>query len=178
MDFDSAGIGLVHLSDSILINEFCCANKEGSLPLQNFLKRHAHDNQKRKLSITWILVQKSDPSIPLGYFSLACASIDVEDLNAGDTKGCPKYERFPALLIGKFAIDDRYHGKGLGTQLMDYVYALTIKLSENTGCRYLIVESKPTSAWFYEEKCNFIRVRELDGGNILFYKNVITLLSE
>ncbi len=176
MNFNSAGIVLVHLSDSILIDEFSCTYKEGSLPLQNFLKRHAHDNQKKRLSITWILVQKTKPRFPLGYFSLACASIDVEDLNAGDTKGCPKYERFPALLIGKFAIDDRYHGKGLGTQLMDYVYALTIKLSENTGCRYLIVESKPSSAWFYEGKCNFIRVRELDRGNILFYKNVITLL--
>ena len=178
MVFDSAGIGLVRLSDSIHINEFCCASKVGSLPLQNFLKHHAHDNQKRKLSITWILVQESEPCIPLGYISLACASIDVEDLNAGDKKGCPKYDRFPALLIGKFAIDDRYHGKGLGTQLMDYVYALTIKISENTGCRYLIVESKPSSAWFYEEKCNFIRVRELEDGNILFYKNVITLLFE
>jgi len=99
MVFDSAGIGLVRLSNSIDINEFCCATKVGSLPLQNFLKHHAHDNQKRKLSITWILVQESEPSTPLGYISLACASIDVEDLNAGDKKGCPKYDRFPALLI-------------------------------------------------------------------------------
>jgi hypothetical protein len=178
MNVDFAGVDLVHLSDSILVNEFRCADKEGSIPLQNFLIRHAHDNQKRKLSITWILIQKTAPLIPLGYFSLACASIDVEDLGVEDTKGCPKYERFPALLIGKFAIDDRYHRNGLGTKLMDYVYTLTIKLSSNTGCRYLIVESKPTSAGFYEDVCNFRKVRELDGGNILFYKNVISLISE
>ncbi|MCK9581179.1 MAG: GNAT family N-acetyltransferase [Methanoregula sp.] len=175
MKINPAEIDLILLSDSVLVDLFRCADRDGSIPLQNFLTHHALDNQKKKLSSTWIIVKKSDPEIPLGYFSLACASIDVNDLDAVDLKGCPIFERFPALLIGKFAVDDRYQNTGLGTLLMDYVYAITIRLSGITGCRYLIVESKPTSTWFYEEKCNFIRVRELDGGNVLFYKNVLTL---
>lgn len=61
---------------------------------------------------------------------------------------------------------------------MDYVYAIAIRLSEIIGCRYLIVESKSTSTWFYEDTCNFVRIRELDGGNVLFYKNVVTLTGE
>ena len=81
-------------------------------------------------------------------------------------------------MIGKLAVDDRNQQVGLGTLLMDYVYAITIRLSGIAGCRYLIVESKPTSTWFYEEKCNFIRVRELEGGNVLFYKNVLTLTAD
>ncbi len=175
MKINPAEIDLIILSASVQVDLFCCADRDGSIPLQNFLTRHALDNQKKKLSTTWIIVKKNDPKIPLGYFSLACASIDVNDLDAVDLKGCPTFERFPALLIGKFAVDDRYQKMGLGTLLMDYVYAITIRLSGITGCRYLIVESKPTSTWFYEEKCNFIRVRELDGGNVLFYKNVLTL---
>jgi GNAT superfamily N-acetyltransferase len=175
MKINPAEIDLTLLSDSILVDHFRCADRNGSIPLQNFLTHHALDNQKKKLSTTWIIVKKSHPKVPLGYFSLACASIDVNDLDAVDLKGCPTFERFPALLIGKFAVADRHQNNGLGTLLMDYVYAITIRLSGITGCRYLIVESKPTSTWFYEEKCNFIRVRELDGGNVLFYKNVLTL---
>jgi GNAT superfamily N-acetyltransferase len=175
MKINPAEIDVTLLSDLVQVDRFSCAEKEGSLPLQTFLRSHALDNQKKKLSTTWVIVKKSEPYFPLGYFSLACASIDVNDLDAVDLKGCPTYERFPALLIGKFAVDDPCQNSGLGTLLMDYVYAITIRLSEITGCRYLIVESKPTSTWFYEEKCNFIRVRELDGGNVLFYKNVLTL---
>jgi len=178
MKINPAEIDLVLLSGSIQIDHFCCADKEGSAPLQNFLIQHALDNQKKKLSTTWVIVKKGDPRVPIGYFSLACASIDVNDLDDVDLKGCPKFERFPALLIGKLAVDDRNQQVGLGTLLMDYVYAITIRLSGIAGCRYLIVESKPTSTWFYEEKCNFIRVRELEGGNVLFYKNVLTLTAD
>jgi GNAT superfamily N-acetyltransferase len=175
MKIDPAEIDLVLLSEAILVDRFSCNRRDGSLPLQNFIQNHALDNQKKKLSTTWVIVKKTVPHVPLGYFSLACASIDVNDLDAVDLKGCPTFERFPALLIGKFAVDDNFQNAGIGTLLMDYVYAITIRLSGITGCRYLIVESKPTSTWFYEERCNFIKVRELDGGNVLFYKNVLTL---
>lgn len=120
---DFTGIDRVPLSESIQISRFRGNDKEGSHPLQTFLLNHALYNQKKKLSITWIVVQKSEPLLPLGYFSLACASIDIDDLNNQEKKGCPTYDRFPALLIGKFAIDDRYQNHGLGTLLMDHVYA-------------------------------------------------------
>jgi len=177
-NIDLANVDYIILHPKIDVNHFSCSSKEGSLPLQNFIRNHALDNQIKKLSTTYVAIEKDAPNIPLGFFSLANASIEVSDLPDEELHGVPKYNRFPALLIGKFAVCDEYQHQGLGTWMMDIVNALTIVLSKYSGCRYLIVESKPTSNWFYEEKCNFVKVRIQDDGNILFYRNTLTLLEK
>ncbi len=65
MNVDFAGLDLVHLSDSILINEFLYANKEGSIPLQKFLIRHALDIRKKSSQYPGSSVRRHLPSFHL-----------------------------------------------------------------------------------------------------------------
>ena len=116
--------------------------------------------------------------VPIGYFSLACASIDLTDLNPDEKDGCPLYDRYPAIIIGKFAVDDRYQQQGVGPWMMEHLYAIIIRLMELVGCRYIIVESKPASVGFYEDRCRFVNAKTLDNGNVLLYKNAITITKE
>jgi len=160
------------LDESIPVGNFQCHAEEESKPLEKFFRIHALDNKHKKLSITWVAALENEP---IGFFSLATATIDIEDLDGCEITGCPHYPQFPALLIGKFAVDDRYRRQHVGTWLMDRISAIAIKISEVVGCRYLIVESKPSSAWFYRDTCNFRKARIEETGNILFYKNILTL---
>jgi GNAT superfamily N-acetyltransferase len=171
-------IDITILNRDFQVKNFHCNKKPESERLQFFLRTHALDNQDKHLSITWVAVEKRNPLDPIGYFSLACASIDVHILKVQETEGCPKFDRYPALLIGKFAVADKFQDQGFGTFLMDHVYARAIKISENVGCRYLIVESKPTSTYFYGDTCKFVKVHELECGNVLFYKSMETILKE
>ena len=79
---------------------------------------------------------------PLDTFLLACASIDLTDLTPDERDGCPLYDRYPAIIIGKFAVDDRYQQQGVGPWMMEHLYAIIIRLLDLVGCRYIIVESK------------------------------------
>jgi GNAT superfamily N-acetyltransferase len=175
MKIDPSELDFPILHDGINTDHFVCNKKPDSHRLQYFFRKHAMDNQNQKLSVTWVAVKKDCPTEPLGYFSLACASIKADDLLEQEREGLPPYPAYPALLIGKFAVHDKCHNHGVGTAMMEYVFGLTIRLSEKFGCKYLIVESKPTVTWFYEnKKRNFVRAVELEGGNVLFYKNTLT----
>jgi len=170
LNFSDISIDL--LTECVDVRQFTCRRRAHSSTLENFLQRHAIDNQKKQLSVTWVATTRG---VPIGYFSLACASIDLTDLTLDEKDGCPPYDRYPAIMIGKFAVDDRYQQQGVGPWMMEHLYAIIIRLLHLVGCRYIIVESKPTSVGFYEKRCRFVNAKTLENGNVLLYKNVITI---
>jgi len=173
LNFSEIKINL--LTECVDVRQFTCRKRAHSSTLENFLRRHAIDNQKKQLSVTWVATMRD---VPIGYFSLACASIDLTDLTPDEKDDCPLYDRYPAIIIGKFAVDDRYQQQGVGPWMMEHLYAIIIRLLELVGCRYIIVESKPASVGFYEDRCRFVNAKTLDNGNVLLYKNAITITKE
>lgn len=53
-----------------------------------------------------------------GYFTLAASSVLLADLPPEETKRLPRYRALPAALIGRLAVDTRFHGRGLGSALL------------------------------------------------------------
>jgi GNAT superfamily N-acetyltransferase len=53
-----------------------------------------------------------------GYYTLANTSIVIGELPTEIAKKLPKYERAPAVLLGRLAVDKNYQGKGLGIILL------------------------------------------------------------
>jgi|GEM_PF-1018713 len=164
------------LDDTIEINDFKCRKKPGSRALEFFLKQHALDNLHTQLSITYVGMTEDNRVV--GFFSLACGSINSDNVERHQKRSLIVRIRYPAIYIGRFAVDDRYQNRGVGKWLMTQVFAKSIHISTHIGCRFIMVQSKPTSASFYEEKFGFIRAQNLKNGNILLYKNILPIISD
>ena len=59
--------------------------------------------------------------------------------------------------------------------MMEQLFAKAIHVSEEVGCRYIIVQSKPSAKGFYEKKFGFVRSKEMKNGSTMYYKSMITL---
>jgi ribosomal protein S18 acetylase RimI-like enzyme len=65
--------------------------------------------------------------------------------------------RYPAVLIGRLGVNNKFHGHVIGTELMEYLKARFTDEQYETACRYLAVDAynNPQTLNFYENKCNF-----------------------
>jgi GNAT superfamily N-acetyltransferase len=63
-------------------------------------------------------------------------------------------EVYPALKIGRLAVDHRFQGRGIGRRVMDRI--VTDALRQQVACRLIILNAKEGAITFYE-KYGFVR---------------------
>jgi len=78
---------------------------------------------------------------------------------AGRTFLCCWYQKFPCIRIARLAVDIRFERQGVGRFLLSVAIGKAISISNEIGCRYITVDSKPESLGFYE-KHNFKIVKK------------------
>jgi predicted N-acetyltransferase YhbS len=159
---------LVLLSDSINVSVFNCHQEDGTTDLQDSLKNEdALENQHLFLSTTRVAMIDDRP---IGYFSLAMSSIQKENLSKIERASLPSFRSYPAVLIGKLAVDDDHRHSHVGHALMEDIFIVANAASEYAGCRYVVVESKPESNTIkYYEREGFEESGTRPNGNILFF---------
>src|SRR3989344_45233 len=89
------------------------------LELVKFLKEDALENQKNKISVTYLWFLKSGELV--GYITLLNDRINLEgDLkNVFRGKGI-SYHSLPAIKVGRLCVDDHFLGRGLGTLMLAF----------------------------------------------------------
>ena len=85
------------------------------------------------------------------------------------------YKTLPAIKIWRLCVDDRYIGRGIGTQTTHFVMKKLIRMNEVLGCRFLVVDAKPDSIKFYK-KMNFEVLKEREKGTLPMYYDMIKLI--
>ena len=60
------------------------------------------------------------------------------------------YQSFPALKITRLGIDVEFHGKGIGTHLLNAVKSFFIS-DNRSGCRFLTLDAYRSARGFYEK---------------------------
>ena len=92
------------------------------------------------------------------------------------TKELVRLKFYPSLLIGRLAVGNNWRRRGVGKYLSDWCLGLAIALSEEIGCRYVILETDENNVDFYES-CVFKRGKELneDTGKLIWMYQRITL---
>lgn len=105
----------------------------GNLTLSEWLKIFAGQHEKRNLAVTYVLVKDNSPVV-LGYYTLSCHAVEFDLLPAEFSKGLPN-AAMPVSIIGRFAIDSRLQGKGLGRDLMVNALLRCLSLSSQIGLR-------------------------------------------
>lgn len=132
-------------------------------PLKTFLRKEAKRLHKDNLARTYVVVEKGGNRV-LGYVTTLCAQISTEQF--GDTLPIQdfRYKDYPAIKLARLAVDASLQGQGVGGHLVELVTGLIADhVMPRTGCRFLVVDSKPTSVSFYESK-GFVKVGSISAG--------------
>lgn len=152
---DADGYGLVAVTevDPTVLDTFSCGKRH----LDEFLTQRAAFFHKEWLGFVWIVLHR-DMDYPIGYFSLnneALELSDAEETNLGmsDYSGL---KRFPAIMMGRLAVDTRLQGSGASTQLMHMALDMIggrLATSPLSAARLVIVDADndPKVLRYYEK---------------------------
>lgn len=78
------------------------------------------------------------------------AQIQAADAPARLLKGADRYPQ-PVALLARLAVDQRHEGKGLGAGLLQDILRRTAAISDEIGCRGLLVHAESERArGFYQ----------------------------
>ncbi len=127
--------------------------------LNDFLKNDALEDQENMTSRTYLCFW--DKNI-VGYLTLVADTLEVEAVNKSDKIDDYLYRKYPAIKIARLAVDRRSEKRGVGRYILLAAVGKAISVSNDIGCRYITVDSKPESTGFYE-KHNFKMVEKYRG---------------
>lgn len=122
------------------------------LPLKTFLQKQAKQFQQSSIAQTYVAVT-DDKSI-VGYVSLTCSEIDLENgYELNDCAQANNYSFLPAVKIARLAVDNRYRGQSIGQNLVNFSLALVLdSIASNVGCRFIVTDAKKDAVGFYEKQ--------------------------
>ena len=112
--------------------------------LQTYLAEDARAIRENKRSITAVhlIIDEKNGDKIAGYFTLSNTSIIPSALPNAIAKKLPRYDHWPATLLGRMARDDRYAGENLGTTLVGNALEMTMQITTLSASLALIVDAK------------------------------------
>jgi GNAT superfamily N-acetyltransferase len=78
-------------------------------------------------------------------------TLEVEAVITDDKIEFYPYRKYPAVKIARFAVCQKLEKKGVGRYMLLAAIGKAISVSNDIGCRYITVDSKPDSIGFYEK---------------------------
>ena len=126
----STSVAVLPLSDSFDLKEFDCGDED----LNDFLHNEAHLYEEALMAATYLVVALSSRKV-LAYFSLANDKISLTDFESKTEFNRFRKQRFvnekrlrsyPAIKIGRLAIDRSMRNQSIGTYLLEYVSSCLI----------------------------------------------------
>lgn len=159
---------IIRLSPNYKIKPFDCGRQD----LNDFLFKDSLFNMNFRLLVTYIL---ESPDKTIAYFSVANdllkINVDIckefkqilrKRIRTSQLYSLFQISAFPAVKLGRLAIDKDYQGKGIGSELVDAI-KYSFLTNNKTGCAFITVdainEKKPLK--FYS-KNNFLFLSEKD----------------
>jgi len=126
-------IHIERLGQDHRIGAFGCGVKA----LDDWLVRHALENQRRDLSRTFVLVD--DDGTVLGYYSLAMAGVARGALPSRFAHGLPSYD-IGMVLLARLAVTADHQGDGLGRDLLVDALARSVAAGRHVAARFIGVD--------------------------------------
>lgn len=138
---------------------FGCGNK----PLDDWLRLHALENQRRNLSRTYVLVD--DKGMVAGYYALAMGGVAKDDLPRNLGRGLPGYQ-IGMVLLARLAIDTRRQGEGLGRDLMVDAILHAAAAGQHAAVRFIAVDPIDESARRFCSRFGFTNIEGDEHGRM------------
>jgi GNAT superfamily N-acetyltransferase len=144
----------VRLEEDAPISSFDC----GDIDLNDFLHNDAKNYLKSMLAITYLLKIENEIAayFCLSYDGLTRTTILTEEEKAlwnrvgRKIPNSKRRKTYPAVKIGRLAVNQKYSGLGLGTQMLLSVREMYLKEPHHAGCRFVTVDAYRSAFLFYE----------------------------
>lgn len=130
---------------------FSCGNEQ----LDNYLKRQAKQDVKRRISSVFIASTPGSPTKIAGYYSLSSLSIELTQLSEEVRRKLPRHP-IPGALVGRLAVSQTVQGHGIGRMLLTDAIKRTLAVSEDIAIYAMVVDAIDDSAAAFYQQYGFI----------------------
>lgn len=108
----------------------------GELSLNEWLRKRALKNHLTGASRCFVLCSENTA---IGYYSLSAGAISHAATPKSMRRNMP--DPLPVLLLGRLAVDKRYHNKGFGQALLRDAMIRAVNVSGNAGVFAILVHA-------------------------------------
>ncbi|MER8446383.1 GNAT family N-acetyltransferase [Mesorhizobium sp. M1066] len=122
----------VPLADHHELGEF----SSGMSSLDGWLKKRARTNQAGGASRTYVTC---DGNRAIGYYAIASGGVKVVEAPGRFRRNMP--DPIPVAVLGRLAVDQAYHGRGIGRALVRDAGLRILQASEILGIRGMLVHA-------------------------------------
>lgn len=140
---------LIRLAEDYSFGPFDC----GEADLNDFLLTDAKDYASQLLAVTYLIESRGGVA---AYFALSNDRISLSDSDKATWRRIKRAfphrkhrNDYPAVKIGRLAVDRKYQGQQIGTSILDFVKK-TFITNNRTGCCFITVDAVPDAVRFYE----------------------------
>ena len=152
-------------------NAFSCGNQS----LDRYLQKTASQDARRGFAAPFVAVSETDPKTILGYYTLSSFLIKLGDLPDDIAKKLPAYPNVPATLLGRLAVDQSHHGKGLGGILLVNALHRAATQKSQIGSYAIVVDAIDQNAVNFYKHYGFLQFPETPDRLFLPMKTIATL---
>lgn len=132
----------------------------GHADLDDFFINESNNYHRELLGKSYCFCLDNHPNTIVCAFTISNSDIDVKSLpTSRKSKVIKKIPRekhmrnYPAVLIGRLGVNKDFKGRGIGTELMNFIKMWFIDPNNKTGCRFIVVDSynEKESLGYYEK---------------------------
>jgi predicted N-acetyltransferase YhbS len=127
---------------------FDCGNKS----LDDWLRLHALEHQRRNLSRTFVLID--DGGAVAGYYALSMGGVAKGDLPRNLGRGLPGYQ-IGMVLLARLAVDTRRQGEGIGRDLLVDAIIHAAAAGQHAAATFIAVDPIDESARRFYSRFGF-----------------------
>ena len=128
------------LTAGLELEGFICASAERT----DWLARHARQSMATGTTRVFVVTPTGSEQV-VAYYAWTMAQIDLADAPARLRKGAGRYPQ-PIALLARLGVHRDHEGRGLGAGLLRDVIARVAAISEEIGCRGLLVHCESEQA--------------------------------
>ena len=132
--------------------------------LNDYLRFVARQHVDKGYAQVWVAVSEPGSSQVMGYYTLS-----VTSLAPGEVPRKTGVKKIPGILLGKFAVDQRYQGQGIGVMLLMDAQRSALCVSFRVGVYALVVDALDARAAAFYRKYDF---EELNSGPMHLFKTI------
>src|SRR6202521_6165276 len=130
------------------LSEFEC----GEPSLDHWLRQRALQNEESGASRTYVVCAGQQV---VGYYALAVGAVAHAGAPGRVRRNMP--DPVPVMIIGRLAVDQEFHGHGLGQGLLRDAVLRTVQAADIAGIRAILVHAISSDAQRFYERHGFLR---------------------
>ena len=128
------------LADHHELLGFTCSSGEQT----DWLRHHARQSAGSGTTRAFVVTTTESPRV-VAYYGWCMAQLVSESAPQRLRKGAGRYPQ-PVALLARLGVDVEHEGRGLGAALLQDVFARLLELSDDIGCRGLLVHAESERA--------------------------------